>query len=57
MFMVLTSWGGADYDPEEDYAGWRGPLDEAIRFAKWLLERPTARFLPGYTITVVEVGV
>lgn len=57
MYTVISSWlvgrSSQWWNDEDGYAS----LEEACNFAAWLLERPTARALPGYTVTVVEVGV
>lgn len=57
MFKVIVSWHEythEDWRSEEEEGS---SLDDACLYAAWLLETPTARALPGYTVTVVEVGV
>lgn len=55
MFKVLVTSGDLPVELQDDYWDWEGTLQEACEFAAWLLERPTARILAGYTVTVVEV--
>lgn len=57
MYKIVHSYQGLGgvWKVDEDEGEYT--LPNAIFYAKWLLERPTARILPGYTVTVVEVGV
>lgn len=56
MYKVIVSWHSYNFEDTfyEDDEG--GLLDDACRYAAWLMESPAARALPGYTVTVVEVG-
>lgn len=57
MYKLIHSYLGAGdiWHVDEDDGVYT--LPNAIFYVKWLLERPAARILPGYTVTVVEVGV
>lgn len=55
MYKLIYSYQGLGGVWHEDVENYAWPLPQALAYVSWLLERPTARILPGYTVTVVEV--